>query len=109
MLTVSLLAWRSGNPFNGAAFAIFAVSLAAVASRFQTTPVRMDSPVRAAAGVALIVFGSMYPHFVRADSWTTYLYASPFGLLPCPTLSVVIGSTLLLRRLQLGDVASLEQ
>jgi hypothetical protein len=32
---------------------------------------------------------------VRTDSWTTYIYASPFGILPCPTLSVVIGITLL--------------
>ena len=29
-----------------------------------------------------------------------YAYASPFGLLPCPTLSVVIGLTLIFGGLQ---------
>jgi hypothetical protein len=48
-----------------------------------------------ASGVALVVFGGTYPHFIRTDSWTTYLYASPFGILPCPTLSTVIGVTVI--------------
>jgi hypothetical protein len=47
------------------------------------------------AGAALVAFGWMYPHFVETDTWVTYTYAAPFGILPCPTLSVVIGMTLM--------------
>jgi hypothetical protein len=36
----------------------------------------------------------MYPHFLVATDWAAYAYASPFGLLPCPTLLVLIGLTL---------------
>ncbi len=102
MLTVSLLAWRSGNLFNGTAFAVLALTLAVIASRLSKAPARIGPPVTAAPGVVLIALGVTYPHFVRADSWATYLYASPFGTLPCPTLAVVIGATLLLRNLRSG-------
>jgi len=66
LVSVSTVAWLSGNPFNGITFAV-----------------------------------------LRTNSWVSYLYASPFGLLPCPTLAVVIGTRLLLGRLQssLWDMA----
>jgi hypothetical protein len=44
----------------------------------------------------LFAFGWGYPHFLDAKQWTAYLYAAPLGLLPCPTLSTVIGLTLML-------------
>jgi hypothetical protein len=97
LLSVGLLAWMSGNPFNGTAFGVLAASLLRAANRFSNAQVQLDSPARVAPGVALIMFGWTYPHFLTTDSWTTYLYAAPFGLLPCPTLSVVIGITLLFR------------
>lgn len=94
-VSVSAVAWMSSNPFNGTIFAVFSVLLVAVARccssiRFERAPLLFSTP-----GVLLVVFGWFYPHFLRADSWTAYAYASPFGLLPCPTLSVVIGLTLI--------------
>ena len=97
LLSVSLVAWLSGNPFNGTAFGVLAATLLSAAKRFSKASVQLDSPGWVAPGVALIMFGWTYPHFLTTDSWTTYLYASPFGLLPCPTLSAVIGMTLLFR------------
>ena len=97
LLSVSLLAWLSGNPFNGTAFGVLAAALLRAANRFSKASVQLHSPAWAAPGVALIMFGWVYPHFLKTDSWTTYLYASPFGLLPCPTLSVVIGVTVFFR------------
>ena len=97
LLCVSLVAWLSGNPFNGTAFGVLAATLLGAAKRFSKASVRLDSPARVAPGIALILFGWTYPHFLTTDSWTTYLYASPFALLPCPTLSAVIGITLLFR------------
>ena len=42
-------------------------------------------------GVIMIVFGLLYPHFIETDSVLKYLYASPVGLIPCPTLAILIG------------------
>jgi hypothetical protein len=63
--------------------------------RLDAAPVHRDGTAAAAAGVALMSFGVVYPHFVDADSWLVYLYASPFGLIPCPTLAFVCGVTLM--------------
>jgi hypothetical protein len=52
-----------------------------------------------AAGGAIAAFGWTYPHFVTTESWMTYLYASPFGILPCPTFAVVIGVSLMVGHL----------
>ncbi len=43
----------------------------------------------------MIIFGLVYPHFLNTDSFFKYLYASPAGLIPCPTLSLLIGFALL--------------
>jgi hypothetical protein len=100
ILSVSVTAWLSGNPFNGAVFAIFGAVLVTSAVRLSPTAVRIASSAEVALGAVIVVFGWTYPHFVRTDSWTTYLYASPFGILPCPTLSLVIGITLIFPDLQ---------
>ena len=51
--------------------------------------------IYAIIGIMMIVFGLVYPHFVNSDSVFKYLYASPAGLIPCPTLSLIIGLLLL--------------
>jgi hypothetical protein len=99
VLSVSALAWASGNPFNAAAFAILAVALAAIANRVTTERVRVASPFPLLSGALLVAYGWIYPHFLSAESWAAYTYASPLGLVPCPTLSVLIGVTLILDRL----------
>lgn len=99
LLSVSVMAWLSGNPFNGTVFAILPAVLVATAARFPNTVVRLASCARVASGVAFVVLGVTYPHFLQVESWSTYLYASPFGILPCPTLSVLIGSTLIFSNL----------
>ena len=45
-------------------------------------------------GVALIAFGWVYPHFLEGPA-VAYLYASPVGLVPCPTLAMGVGFALL--------------
>jgi hypothetical protein len=42
-----------------------------------------------------VLFGVAYPHFLRTDSWSTFIYAAPFGVLPCPTLAAVVGLAML--------------
>jgi hypothetical protein len=99
VLSVGVLAWASANPFNAAAFAILAVALIIIANRLTNERVRIASWVPFLSGTLLVAFGWICPHFLSADSWAAYIYASPFGLVPCPTLSVLIGVTLILDRL----------
>jgi hypothetical protein len=99
LLSVSAVAWLSGNPFNGTMFAILAATLVWSVASFRHTSVTLVRSAWLAAGGAITVFGWAYPHFVRTESWVAYTYASPFGILPCPTLAVVIGVTLMVRHL----------
>jgi hypothetical protein len=92
---VSALAWASGNPFNGIAFAALSLALAAVAIRLPVRAVRIGSRPLLVPGALLVGFGWAYPHFLQTDEWTSYLYAAPLGLLPCPTLSAIIGMSLI--------------
>jgi hypothetical protein len=94
LVSVAALSAIAGNPFNSIILTTLAVALARTTSRLPVTAVRFDAPAWVAAGTALIALGWVYPYFLPGASWMTYLYASPFGVLPCPTLSVAIGVTL---------------
>jgi hypothetical protein len=99
LISVSAVAWAWGNPFNGAMFALLAALLVRIASRISSQPVHMARPLLFVAAAMLMVFGWTYPHFLERNPWTTYLYAAPMGLLPCPTLATVIGATVMLSML----------
>jgi hypothetical protein len=79
------------NPFNGLVSVVVGLGSAAVGATMDDRPVQLGAPWRVAAGLAMLAFGLVYPHFVHADSVLTYLYAAPTGILPCPTLSVIVG------------------
>ena len=94
VLSVAVVAWVSGNPFNGFTFTLLGVLLLRAAAHLAPISFVPSSPGWLLAGAGLVAFGWVYPHFLAAKNWTDYVYASPFGLLPCPTLAVVIGITL---------------
>lgn len=94
LFSVSSLAWWSGNPFNGTTFASSGLALALISTRLSGES-RPGRPWTIAASGLLFAFGWTYPHFYEASSWLPYLYRAPTGLLPCPTLAMVIGLTLL--------------
>ena len=96
LISVSVLAWVSGNPFNGSAFALLAVSLGGRAlwepeHRVGPGPRHLRVP-----GVLLVAFGAAYPEFTDGSPWARVVTA-PLGLLPCPTLAVVAGLVLMMR------------
>jgi hypothetical protein len=97
---VSALAFVTGNPFNGVTFAVLATLLLRTSMKLPETALPRASIGWVLAGAALVAFGWTYPHFLRSDSVIAYAVASPFGLLPCPTLAVVIGMTVVLGGLQ---------
>jgi hypothetical protein len=95
LVGVSLVAGLAGNGFNRAVFAAVALTLGALAATRSDRPVSIGPPHMVCVGAALVVFGATYPHFVDVDSWTSYAYAAPLGTIPCPTLAVVIGLSLI--------------
>ena len=100
LMSVAVTAWWSGNPFNAIVFLLLAAELARAAFRLPADPVRLDSPASLARAGMVAGFGAVYPHFLHTDSWVAYAVASPFGVLPCPTLLVVIGMTLAIANLR---------
>jgi hypothetical protein len=99
LASVSLLAWLSGNPFNGTTFAVTALALAGIGLRLSRDRIKIGARWPVILGVCLAAFGWVYPHFLQTDSWATHLYAAPLGLIPCPTLSAVVGIALVFRGL----------
>jgi hypothetical protein len=95
LISVGALALIHRNPFNGIVFLAFSVILSSIAAGLPAAKVRLDNGWPFGAGVCLILFGTFYPHFL-AGGWTRYLYAAPVGLIPCPTLSVILGLALVL-------------
>lgn len=102
LLSVSVAAWLFANPFNGAIFALAALGSVVLAARGNTHAVRLGSRTSVALGLALFLYAWLYPHFVVAPSPLTCLYAAPLGVIPCPTLSLLVAAALVGRGLVAG-------
>jgi hypothetical protein len=94
VLSVAVIAWIHRNPWNGIAFTLLGLVLGLLARRVAAVATTRPSRGVLWLGIAMIAFGFAYPHFLAPRSVFWYLYAAPLGLLPCPTLSFVIGITL---------------
>lgn len=90
-----MLAWWSGNPFNTSVFLVAGILMLRLATRMRSTTIVLGSRSELVAGMLLVAFGAVYPHFLAATSWTAYLYQAPLGLIPCPTISAIAGATLI--------------
>jgi len=95
VLSVAILAFLTGNPFNGILFTLLAVLTILFGLRASGQPVQTSQIPFMVIGILMIGFGLVYPHFIQVESLARYLYASPAGLIPCPTLSVLLGFLLL--------------
>ncbi len=95
LLSVSVLAWTAANPFNGALLGLAGVALIVLAFRLPDEPIQIAPLWVVVAGALMFVFGWVYPHFLDTFPVFAYLYAAPTGLVPCPTLSIVIGLALI--------------
>ena len=96
LVSVSAWSWASGNPFNGLLFALAAIVLGLLARRAPTAvPRPRQETWSAALGGALVAFAWTYPHFLDGHAWYAYLYAAPMGVIPCPTLALVVGLALI--------------
>jgi len=91
LVSVAVLAFISGNPFNGILFSVMAVLTLIFGLKASHEPIQTSQLIFMVTGILMIVFGLVYPHFISAGSFLKYLYAAPVGLIPCPTLSILIG------------------
>ena len=96
LFSVSAVAWASSNPFNGIVFALIGILFAYLSTRWPREKARIAPGWTLIPGVILFIFGWVYPHFLETTSFLSYLYSAPTGLIPCATLSIVIGLFLLL-------------
>lgn len=99
LLSVSIVAWASGNPFNGIVFAAVGLVVISFAFRLPAGNLRIAKAWTLVPGILLCVLGWVYPHFLDGASLWRYLYAAPTGLVPCATLIFVIGLALVIDRL----------
>jgi hypothetical protein len=96
LLSVAAAAFAWDNRFNGTVFLAIGGLQAATAARMPSRPATRGAPWAQGAGLALVAAGWAYPHFLESVSALTYLYAAPTGVIPCPTLALVAGVSLVL-------------
>ena len=96
VVSVAVLAWTHGNPFNGSLFVVLAILLLIFSLKASSQPITYSQLTFLIIGIMMVAFAVVYPHFLETSSITKYLYASPVGLIPCPTLSLIIGFALIL-------------
>lgn len=98
LASVSLMAVAVGNPFNAAVFGALAVALAVLAAAWgEREPITRGPLWSEVLGAGMVTFGWVYPHFLGRGGPLAYAYAAPMGLIPSPTLAVVVGAALLTR------------
>jgi hypothetical protein len=96
-ISVGIMALLSGNPFNAIVFFALSLVLILYSLKLPDEKIEVNLNFPGIMGMVMIAFGWVYPHFVESTTPLKYLYASPLGLILCPTLSLVIGFTLLFR------------
>lgn len=100
LLTVSFFAWITSNPFNGTLFLLFGILLIVFGAKNSDAPIKTRHSWSTVIGIIIVIFGLLYPHFLETDNYFIYLYAAPTGLIPCPTLSMVIGFAIIFNGFQ---------
>lgn len=95
--SVSFFAVLQKNYFNAIVFGMLAVTSLFFMIRAGNQKISSDRSWPDIAGLLLIIFGLVYPGFIKVNQITEYSYASPFALVPCPTLAVIAGFSLMYR------------
>lgn len=90
------LARLGDNPFNALILTAVGV-MAIIASRSvdAISCVRRGDAWMTTTGASAVVYACIYPHFVESDSVLFRTVAAPVGVIPCPTLALVLGFGLL--------------
>lgn len=92
--SVAAFSLLGGNPFNAITFLALTAALLSLAQHELAEPIERSATWSWTGGIFMLAFGWTYPHFLHAHP-IAYLVAAPVGLVPCPTLAVLIGLALL--------------
>ena len=92
--SVAIFALAYGNLFNAILFGALTVALVVLSMGEDLRRISAVPGWSIVAGIAMLIFGWTYPHFLDATP-IHYLFAAPIGLIPCPTLSAAIGLALI--------------
>jgi hypothetical protein len=95
LASVAIFSFAFGNRFNGVSFALLAGVLAFAAARSRGEATQAPRSPIVWIGWFCIGLAWVYPHFLPGLPRLAYVIGSPMGLIPCPTLSLVMGLTLL--------------
>jgi len=95
--TASGFAVVFGMTFNAVVLAVLAGFSVAMVKLFDRAPVRTGDGWAVAVGTCVLAFGIIYPHFLVGRPSHAYLWGAPTGLLPCPTLALLVGAALITR------------
>ncbi len=95
LFSVSIFAWLTENPFNGTVFLIFALLLLFFGILNSKETISSGPLWSVITGSVIVIFGLIYPHFLENGAFFSYLYSAPTCLIPCPTLSLVIGLSII--------------
>jgi len=96
VLSVSVVSASFASWFNAVTFGVLAVICASLMRDVRGQAQLRPRGWRLWVALALIAYGFVYPHFVDGG-WYRSSYASPVGLVPCPTLALVAGFALLVQ------------
>jgi len=97
LMSASFFASLQGNFFNATVFALLVIMSVYATLRSGNEMIKGNRSWPDIAGLLLIIYGLSYPEFLKVNSLLEYAYATPAGLIPCPTLAVLTGFTLLYR------------
>lgn len=95
LLSVSMFAIIQKNPFNSIIFGLLFIVLLIIGLKLSDEKIKISINFWTISGLILIAFGWIYPHFLNSN-FILYLIMAPIGIIPCPTLSIIIGFALLL-------------
>ena len=81
LASVAIFAWTHGSSFNALVFALLTVAQAVLAARAPDSPAERPASWLMVAGLALIAFAWVYPHFLSPSVHPfAYLIGAPMGL-----------------------------
>ena len=65
LLSVAVFAWLSGNPFNGILFSLMTVLIFVFGFKASNQPITISQVPFMVVGIMMILFGLVYPHFIK--------------------------------------------
>ena len=95
LLSSSGTAWIFGNPFNGLILFALAAALWVLGGRLPEGRAALSRSWVLLAGLGLVGFACGYPAFLDDRGVVDHLLHAPMGVIPCPTLALVLGVCLL--------------